>query len=131
MAYEVEQQRGFILLISAVIIAAVLTAVVFAVSFRGFYTRFDLLDNENKERSLALAEACGQLAVLKRVQNSSYAGNEALSVGSESCKVRPVLVPGDIVIETTASVSGAFSNVTIDLDPVTLNVKRWREVPEF
>lgn len=127
----VKKQSGFVLLISSIIIAAILTAVIFAVSFRGFFTRFNLLDSESKERSLALAEACGQIAVLKRIQNSSYTGNETLLVASEHCKVRPVLSLVDIVIETTASVSGSFSNIRINLDPTALTINRWREVDNF
>ncbi|MDP3697532.1 MAG: hypothetical protein Q8R55_05975 [Candidatus Taylorbacteria bacterium] len=126
-----DNQGGFVLLISSIIIASILTAVIFAVSFRGFFTRFNLLDSENKERSLALAEACANLAILKRFQDNTYAGNETLAVGSESCKVRPVLTPGDIIIETTASVSGSFSNIRVDLDPTTLTINRWREIKSF
>lgn len=125
------EQNGFVLLMSSIVISAILVAVVLSLSFSGFYTRFNLLDGYNKEASLKLAEACGQMAVLKRIQNNSYAGNETLSVGSEHCKVRPVLTPGDIIIETTASVSGAFSNIRVNLDPPTLIITRWREVGSF
>lgn len=133
MARQIKnQQAGFVLLISTIIIAAVLTAVIFSVSFRGFYTRFNLFDSESKERSLALAEACGQIAVLKRIQSSSYTGNETLPVGTGSCQVLTIDSTGsDIIIRTKAEIDDAVSNIQINLNSTTLAVIRWREVPNF
>lgn len=127
-----KKQDGFILLISSVVIAAVLTAVIFSVSFGGFFTRFNLLDSESKEKSLVLAEACGQIAVLKRIQNSSYVGNETLIIGNDTCQVLALESSGsEIIIKTKADVSHAVSNVQINLDSATLAVIRWREVGTF
>jgi len=124
-------ESGFVVLISTMILSAILLAMVFSVSFSGFFTRFNLLDSENKERSLSLAEACANLAILKRFEDSSYLGNETLVIGSEKCKVRLIMVPSDIIIETTASKSGSFSNIRVNLNPVTFSITRWREVGSF
>lgn len=125
------KESGFVVLISTIILSAILMAVVFSVSFSGFFTRFNLLDSENKERSFSLANACANLAMLKRSQDNAYAGNETLSVGSEYCRVRPILVSGDVIIETTASVSSSFTNIRVNLDAGNLSVRRWREVGSF
>lgn len=79
-----------------------------------------------------MAEACGQIAVLKRIQNSSYIGNETLSVGTESCQVLTIDSTGsDIIIRTKAEIDDAVSNIQINLNSTTLAVIRWREVPNF
>src|SRR3989344_2331312 len=58
---------GFIALISAVIISLVLMVVVFSVSTLAFFSRFNQLDSEYKEKSSALAESCVDLAILKLI----------------------------------------------------------------
>src|SRR3989344_7662148 len=127
-------QAGFVLLMSSIVISAILVAVVFSLSFSGFFTRFNLLDSYNKEASLALANACGDIAVLKFIQDNTYFGNETLPIGSDSCGVL-LISPGSYEIKTTARVpdnaGGAISNIVINLDTTTFAVTRWREVGSF
>ena len=125
-------QSGFILLMSSIVISVILVAVVFSVSFSGFFTRFNLLDSYNKEASLNLAQSCGDIAVLKRIQDDTYTGNEVLSIGSDECNIRPIPTTPPIIIETTATKGGAVSNIVIDLDSSTPpNITRYREVGSF
>jgi large exoprotein involved in heme utilization and adhesion len=119
-------QAGFVLLISSIVISVILVAVVFSISFSGFFTRFNLLDGYNKEASLELANACGEIAVLKLIQDNTYSGNETLDISSDSCTVL-LISPGSYEINTTADKGGAVSNVKINLD-TSYNVIRWREV---
>jgi len=115
---------------SSIVISAILVAVVLSLSFSGFFTRFNILDSYNKEASLALAEACGEIAVLKLMQDNTYLGTELVNIGDNSCYVQPIS-SGSYQISTTAKVpdndGGAVSNILIELDPVTLGVNRWRE----
>ena len=129
MLHTTNKESGFILLMSSIVVSAILVAVVFSLSFSGFFTRFNLLDSYNKEASLNLAEACGEIAVLKRVQDNTYSGNETLFIGSEECGVRPIV---GLTIQTTATKGGAISNIVIDLDSsIPPNITRWREVGNF
>ncbi len=119
---------------SSIVISAILVAVVFSLSFSGFFTRFNLLDSYNKEASLALANACGDIAVLKFIQDNTYSGNETLPIGTDSCDVL-LISPGSFEIKTTARVpdnaGGAVTDLIINLDPTTLAITRWREVGSF
>lgn len=130
MLHNTNSQSGFILLMTSIVISAILVAVVFSLSFSGFFTRFNLLDSYNKEASLNLANACGEIAILKFIQDNNYSGNETLSVGSESCVIL-LISSGSFEIKTTAVKYGAVSNIVINLDPTTLAVTRWREVGGF
>ena len=123
-------QDGFVLLMSSIVISAILVAVVFSLSFSGFFTRFNLLDSYNKEASLALVNACGDIAVLKFIQDDTYPGDKTLPVGGDSCDVL-FISPGSYEIKTTAVKNGAVSNIVINLNSMTLNVTRWREVGNF
>jgi hypothetical protein len=126
------KEKGFILLMSSIVVSAILVAVVFSLSFAGFFTRFNLLDSYNKETSLRLAQACSDIAVLKRIQNVSYHGDETIAIGSETCQILALELSGsEKIIKTTANKGGAISNIQVNLDLATLLVNRRREVAQF
>ena len=83
-------QKGYIALISAVIISAILISLTVAASGNGFLLRFDVLNSEFKRVSLSLAESCVSAALLKIGQNYNYVGGETLAVGSELCVIKPI-----------------------------------------
>ena len=57
-ANNMHTNRGFIALMSTIIVSAILLVVVVAGSMTGFTTRFNMLDAEAKQRSQATADAC-------------------------------------------------------------------------
>src|SRR5258708_32505996 len=78
-------QKGFIALTSAMVISILLLAITVSLGFCGFFTRFNILDSESKERSLALAEACGEMSILNLTQGLSTIGN--ITVGDDKCNI--------------------------------------------
>lgn len=68
----INSQAGFVALISTIIIGAILVIVVFALSFGAFVNRFNVLDVEFKEKSIGLAEACVDAAIILLQGNSGY-----------------------------------------------------------
>jgi len=134
MIIKNNKQDGFILLMSSIVISVILVAVVFSLSFGGFFTRFNLLDGYNKEASLALAQACGEIAVLKKVQDPFYSGNEVFTIGSQTCSILPVEIYDNgerAEIKTTADIGGAITNLQITYDCPNQIVKRRRELAAF
>jgi len=106
-----ENQQGFIALISIIIIAAVLTAIVFVLSTAGFFLRFNVFDSESKKASLGLAEACMQTAMLNLAQGSLTVP-QTVSVGAQSCKICDKSGTGIITLKTRAVYNKSYSNVT-------------------
>jgi hypothetical protein len=125
-------RRGFIALISTILISAILIGVALTTSGSGISSRFDVLNSEYKRISLGLAESCANVALLKIDQNYNYAGNESgIVVGTdgqgrtETCNIGAVTyksanhattVQDTAVITASAqypSQSGANSSVTI------------------
>lgn len=78
-----ETQKGFIALISAVIMSAVLLIVVVSGSLSSFFGRQDVLDAEYKEKSRALADACVSV-LLYRVGAGTNASDPVTEV---SCSI--------------------------------------------
>jgi hypothetical protein len=129
-----KREGGFILLMSSIVISVILVAIVFSISFGGFFTRFDLLDGYNKEASLGLAQACGEIAVLKKMQNPFYGGDESVVVGSDTCRILPIEIYDNgrrAEIKTTATINGALSNVQVTYDCPNRLVTRRRELASF
>jgi hypothetical protein len=114
------RQGGFIAIMSVVIISVLLLAITLGMGFSSFFTRFNVLDAESKERSLALAEACGDAAILKLASNKDYvlvSSDHAISVGGDTCNIVS-LSPAPsrtfpISIQTQGIVNKAYTNLKI------------------
>src|SRR5260221_6266642 len=86
----ISKQKGFIALMSAIIISVLLLAITLSLSFSGYFTRFNIVDSESKERSSALGESCGDAAILKLISNKDYvltASDHAIPVGTDACNI--------------------------------------------
>lgn len=125
------KNKGYIAIVSALLISFVIMTITLGLSFSVYFGRFNVLSSEAKERSLALAEACAEKALLKFSLDPSYSGNEIIVVsGPETCNILPVTAEGDKRIIMTR---GEFYNtvskikVVISASPVTL--VSWEEVP--
>ena len=121
--------RGFVALTTAVIISAVLIAFMFTTGTSGFFSRVNAAEAEYKRVALGLAESCANTALLKIAQNYNYAGNEAITVGTdeqgrtETCTIKTVSYGAEdanhqriATIAATASypvTNGAYSSILI------------------
>src|ERR1043166_3984600 len=80
---NMENQKGFVALMSVIIISAILLTLIFTLNLSSFFARYDALGGDNKRVSLGLAEACVEAAKLKIAQNAAYtpaAGGDCVSV---------------------------------------------------
>ncbi|MBI3589347.1 MAG: hypothetical protein HY093_02975 [Candidatus Liptonbacteria bacterium] len=132
---NLQARKGFIALTSAVVVSVLLLTVTLSLGLTGFFARFNTLEVEYKERSLALAEACATTALLKLATNRGYLGNETISVENLACAILPVSTSGgQVTIKTRAEfpqsgLERAVTNLVIMAGNVNLNVISWEEVP--
>jgi hypothetical protein len=125
-------QSGYIALVSSIIISILLLMVTFAISSSNLSGRFNVLNAEFKERSLALAEACVDTALLKLAQNQSYSGNENIFVGNDQCSILAVeTLSGQKIIKTKAIFQNSVTNLKITAQASDLSVISWEEMPKF
>jgi len=124
-------QKGYIALISAIIISFILIAVVFVANTSGYFSRFDSQNGEYKRIALGLAESCANTALLKVAYDPSYippVGGETVSVGSQTCTIKSMDNPSTydssnkktIVVFAEGQYQQAFSSVSVAstvLDP--------------
>lgn len=134
-------QRGFVALVSIVIMSGIVTVLIFTLGVSVLFSRFSVLDGEYKRTSLALAEACANTAMLKIAQDVAYtpdAGGECVSVSdicgasgaTHTCRVCSVSRSGGrYTILTRAVYRGAYTTLETKgtLGTKNFNVSSWRE----
>jgi hypothetical protein len=133
------RKRGFIALISAVVIGAVLIAMMTSVGLASFYARFDALGIENKQQATALAESCINSALLALATSSDpthyVVSNQSILVGVDSqgsamtCVIKDLLQSGsNVTIDTYASSDDSFGaiSITASLSP-KINITSWNQ----
>jgi len=79
-------QRGFIALMSVLIVGAMLMGVLILASTNGLLARSDALDAEFQQQARALAEGCIDTALLDLSQNYAFTqNNSVLAIGNDHC----------------------------------------------
>ncbi len=81
---------GYIALTSVIIVSLLLLTVITALSSVNYFSRYNILENEYKDRSFALAEGCVDYAIGRLAGNSNYIGNETVNIGVGTCQVASV-----------------------------------------
>jgi len=136
-------QQGFVALMSIILIAAILIVLVAVVSISSFYTRFNVLDYENKKVSVGLAESCATIAMVnlakdattfKNTVNASASGYP-VTVGSNSCKICTIVGTGTgpytVLSRGAYGINGkAYTNLQVigSLTASNFNVASWNEI---
>ena len=138
MRYKTRKNnKGFIALMSAIIISFVLIVITVTIGMTSFFGRVNVLDTELKERSSALAEACVDTAILKLSTNQDYllvpADHSITVTGSDTCDIfslsptPPRTFP--ITIKTQAKINNkVYTNFVIIIDS-DYNIVSWDEIP--
>lgn len=129
---KVKSKSGYIGVLSALIISAVIVVIITAIGQVSFLNRIAVSDVHLKGKSRALAEACVDTALLKLVSNSSYAGNETINVASDTCKIISVVSSSTgRIISAQGKFLGAVTDIRATVANNTVSVLGWEEVKSF
>ena len=133
-------QRGYIALVSALILSAILMILAVGLSARAFSTRFTIIDSELKMQSYGFAESCVQIAVIRVAasiaESSIYTGDaNPIPIGDGFCEIVLVTDTGsEFSVQARSIVGEATTNLQarlgFDADG-TLIVISSREVASF
>jgi hypothetical protein len=112
-------EQGFIALISAIVISVLLLNITFTLSFSGYSSRFNILNAEFKSISAALANACVDTAIVKLIEDSSYAGGETIEIDpGKFCEIISVTGSTEKTIKTQADFNSAHTNLEVVVELV-------------
>ncbi len=119
------KQRGFMALISTIIISIILLSMAVSLNLTNFYAQSNTLDSEFKEISFNLAESCIQIALLKIIQNPNYhPDSEVVKINSNTCTI--ILINNNTV-ETSANYKNYITNLRATINPNTMQIKSLEE----
>ena len=124
-------QSGFIALVSVILISFVLITFAVSISLSGYLGRFNQLDLEFKEQSVASASACVEKAIADVVAGNPTTGTINFGNGGYSCTIVSIASDVPTTGETTIKAQGvhknAYTNLVVVVDSSTQAVLSWRE----
>jgi len=132
---QLEQKKGYIALITAIIIGAVTLSMVITSAYIGITQGMNSLLYSNNLEATSLASACAEDALMNSKNNQDYGGNETINLGNGQCQILPIINLGGQarIIEIVGSVNGATKKLKIaisQIDP-TMKITLWQEVADF
>ncbi len=133
------QPRGFIALISALVISSVMLLIATSGSLAGFYTRSTSLSSEYKERSFFLADTCVNQTLLTLASTPTYVGSATTSVSGTingACYTGPVtksgVAPNDTYqFRVRSYYMDTYSSVAVTAKVSDLSITTYTEVPMY
>jgi hypothetical protein len=126
--------RGYVALVSALIISAILTALIFTESTSTFWARFDQLNRENRHQAYLLAESCLYEGLLLYAEDPSTSRSSAqVAVDAHtSCILDSTKVQNGVVtIVAHAKVKNVYSIMSVTATKNSsgvLSITSWREL---
>lgn len=125
--------RGFAIVGTVLVLCVVIILVAAATALRLASQLSSGTELRQWSDAQRLAEGCAEVALQSLRADPAYAGNENVTIGSNSCTIRPVVTAGAVTtIQTEATVSGHPYRIEIELDDVeTVHVTSWKHVTAF
>jgi hypothetical protein len=121
--------RGFIALISVSIIATVVLILCAVLSAHSFFTRTSLLSFENKIHSEDSMRVCVSYILQQLVEDATYTGNEAATVGGSPCIIAASTSGDPRMFTITTSHHRSYTSWQLTISLSTLDVLSRYEVP--
>ncbi len=120
------RNRGYIALLSTIIIGAVLLTITVGAGQSGWFTRFAVLGAEAKFQSHTLASGCINQALATVLVNPKWNGNATTTYSYGSCYVYPLQKhyphPHVVTIKAQGVVRGAITNVVSEFNMADIHI---------
>lgn len=128
--YTHQTQKGFVALMSIIIMSVVLLATTLSLAQFGIASRYFILDLENKSASERLAEACVHVARIAAYNDPlTDITNKVVPVGSESCTITNINPDSDeSIIEVAAMRGNAETSYRVVVDNTDGDFVSWTEL---
>ena len=126
------RNEGYIAIISSIIVMAITIFVAIIFSSSNYLGRFDTQTLEMKDLSKEVSEGCLDHERLQIAWNSSYSGDETITVGNYACDILPIeTTSSQIIIKSTAEISNRTTNLRLVIDDYSLEVISLEELSTF
>ena len=129
------QKRGYIALVTVIIITAVTLMIALSVNLESMGEIKISLAKNQSSKAFYLSTACAENALMKLKDNLNYGGDETLIFNNGTCSILPVEGGGneDRLIKVIGDVGDYTRRIKIEILRVnpTMEIAFWQEVTEF
>jgi len=127
--------KGYIALISTVIIMAVVLLIAISVNlFSINESQIGLAQSQSSE-SYYLANACAEEALIRLKNNLSYLGSEMITIGTNQCQILALEGSGNTnrIIKAKSSLYNQVRKIKVKINQVNPQtvISLWEEVTDF
>lgn len=125
-------RRGFVAIITALVVTGILSAVAVVFSTTNFLGRVDTNTFETKDIARKVAEGCLEYARFRLASSSAYAGNESVQIDSYSCAIG--LIESDTntrTVKASSTVQGRTVNLRLKVASSSIATISLDEVSSF
>lgn len=128
--------KGFIALISVLMVSVILLAAVISLAQYGITSRFALLSIEHKTETLTRTQACVEVARIAVVNDPDFeTTNKEVAIEDAVCVLEEVFAntpnSGLSRVEASAELLGATTNIRAEINTATGAIVRFEEVSNF
>lgn len=127
--------RGYIALISVLIISAVLLLIALGASQFSLGQSTMAIQRNQSLKSYYLAQACAEEALMRLKEDLGYRGEEVLNINGASCQILRIEGSGnkDRIIKTLSNAHNQTKKIKIEIERVNpeIEIKSWQEVADF
>ena len=132
--YFNNNQRGYIILISVLIVGAVGLAIALSLLLLGVGSSRTSFALEQSFQAKALANACAEEALIQIRNSTPFSGTDTIALGTGSCTYTVTqLVGQNRNINSSGTVGSIISKLQINIDTITpsINISSWQFVADF
>ena len=127
-------RKGYITLLSVLIISAVATAIAVSLILLGLGSSRSSFSIFQSNQAKAVANACAETALQTIRDNTAFTGGGNLTIDQGSCSYNVSNTGGDSrLIDVIAQVGTVFRKVKITIDTINpqINISSWQEVADL
>ena len=118
-----DSSNGFIALITAILISALLLGITLTQSEAVFVYRAQLQESEEKAQSRTLAGSCASEAILRLTLNPEDGGNEVIHVAEQTCTIGAIAQTATgYMLHTKATVHGSTTTFKTEISGPPLQI---------
>lgn len=122
-------QKGYIAIVSSVIISLVMMIVAISVGSSNLLSRGSVNDFQIKLLSHTIARSCLNYALFRLADYPSYVGNETVTVSSYTCTLYTITTSApNKVISAKASINGITTYLRLTANSTTLSTVSLEEL---
>lgn len=132
--YMLYAKKGFVALISIIIIGAAAVSVAVSLLLLGVGASKTSLTLEQSGQTKGLANACAEQALEIIKENPSYSGTGNLTLGQGTCSYSVIDRSGqNKTINAAGTAGSSIRKVKINVNQITpiINIASWQEVADF